>query len=158
MGGSCHQGKWTVNIFTRHVISSLDLFQHSLPKRSPDEPAGMTRKKRKRFNTTLFIFRCFYPSKKKKKIRKIILTGYPQWAIYRNSLKETGFTIKLNIYEWTPCAKVLRQSFYWINKINLQHPGSDSSFLWTSAVQPYIIRPSYHFLAAFWDRFKRFGK
>ncbi len=33
-GCSCHQAKWTVNIFTVRVISSLDLFQQGLPEGS----------------------------------------------------------------------------------------------------------------------------
>lgn len=41
-GSSCHQAKWTVNIFTVRVISSLDLFQQGLPEGSIHWPPGMT--------------------------------------------------------------------------------------------------------------------
>lgn len=40
-GWSCHQAKWTVNIFTVRVISSLDLFQQGLPEGSFHWPPGM---------------------------------------------------------------------------------------------------------------------
>lgn len=40
-GCSCHQAKWTVNIFTVRVISSLDLFQQGLPEGSIHWPPGM---------------------------------------------------------------------------------------------------------------------
>jgi len=42
-GSSCHQAKWTVNIFTVRVISSLDLFQQGLPEGSIHWPPGMNR-------------------------------------------------------------------------------------------------------------------
>lgn len=41
-GSSCHQAKWTVNIFTVRVISSSDLFQQGLPEGSLHWPPGMS--------------------------------------------------------------------------------------------------------------------